>query len=136
MLNYELATPLVYTDLIYSEDGGETGTPLGEVLLNMQVNNWGIEQVEVTSYSNGIPTSCAPTVETLYGVDVVEQLDTIDKEGIDVDALHANLNALVSCINTNCGEVLGGTISVSDTATDKVFAFTFTPNAEPSNTEE
>jgi hypothetical protein len=43
---------------------------------------------------------------------------------------------MLSCINTNCAETLGGTFSVSDTDTDKVFEFTFTPNVEPTNEGE
>lgn len=123
------ANTITYTNLVYRDNGVDT--PLGEVLLQMQVNNWSMEEQLVTDYDNGNPTSIPATVNTIYSIDAVEALDTLQKTAYFEDDVHANLSLLLNTINTNCSTVLGGTFSVSDTATDKRFSFTFTPNAEP-----
>ena len=129
MLNYELATPITYTDLIY-RDGG-IDRPLADVLMNITVNNWSMEEQLLTPYVDGNPTSIPATIKTQYGMDAVEAIDTLQKTCYFADDVKANLQALLTCVNTNCAETLGGTFAISDTATDKVFAFTFTPNTEP-----
>lgn len=128
-LVYRLATPITYTDLIY-RDGG-IDRPLADVLMNIEVNNWSMEEQLITPYDNGNPTSIPATIKTQYGMDAVEAIDTLQKTSYFADDVHANLQALLTCINTNCSTVLGGTFAVSDTATEKVFSFTFTPNEEP-----
>lgn len=129
MFVYELATPITYTNLIYRDNGVDT--PLGEVLLQMQVDNWSMEEQLVPNYDNGNPTSIPATVNTIYSIDAVEALDTLNKNCYFADDVKANMQALLTCINTNCSETLGGTFSISETATNKVFAFSFTPNTEP-----
>lgn len=126
---YVLETPITYTDLVYRDNGVDT--PLGEFLLRMQVNNWSMEEQNVTPYVDGQPTAIPATISTVYAIDAVEQLDTLQKTSYFADDVRANLQAMLTCINTNCSTVLGGTFAVSDTATDKVFDFTFTPNVEP-----
>ena len=125
----ELNTPITYTDLIY-RDGG-VDTPLADVLMNIEVNNWSMEEQLMTPYVDGNPTSIPATIMTQYGMDAVEAIDTLQKTCYFADDVRANLQALLTCINTNCAETLGGTFAISDTVTDKVFEFTFTPNAEP-----
>lgn len=129
-LVYGLAVPIVYTDLVY-RDGG-VDRPLSDVLMNIEVNNWSIEEQLLTPYdANGNPTAVPAKISTQYGMDAVEAIDTLQKTCYFADDVKANLQALLTCINTNCSETLGGTFSISETATDKVFAFTFTPNTEP-----
>lgn len=129
VMYFERKTPITYTDLIY-RDGG-IDTPLSEVLIGMEVDNWGTEQQLVTPYEDGNPTSIPATLSTIYSMDAVEAIDTLQKTTYTETEVHDNLAAMLACVNTNCSEVLGGTFAVSDTATDKVFDFTFTPNAEP-----
>ena len=131
---YELATPITYTDLIYRDNGVDR--PLADVLMNIEVNNWSIEEQLMTPYEDGNPTSIPATIKTQYGMDAVEAIDTLQKTCYFADDVHANLQALLTCINTNCAETLGGTFAISETATDKVFAFSFTPNVEPTNEGE
>jgi len=133
-LIYELATPITYTDLIY-RDGG-IDSPLSDVLMNIEVNNWSMEEQLMTPYKDGNPTSIPATIKTQYGMDAVEAIDTLQKTCYFADDVKANLQALLTCINTNCAETLGGTFAISETATDKVFAFSFTPNVEPTNEGE
>lgn len=125
------ANTITYTDLVYRDNGVDT--PLSEVLINMEVDNWGIEQQLVTPYVDGNPTSVPATLSTIFSMDAVEAIDTLQKTTYTEAEVHDNLAALLACVNTNCSEVLGGTFAVSDTATDKVFEFTFTPNPEPSD---
>ena len=129
MLYYKLATPITYTDLIY-RDGG-IDRPLADVLMNIEVNNWSMEEQLMTPYDNGNPTSIPATINTQYGMDAVEAIDTLQKTSYFAEDVRANLQALLTCVNTNCAETLGGTFGISETATDKVFSFTFTPNTEP-----
>ena len=134
ILNYQLATPITYTDLIYRDNGVDR--PLADVLMNITVNNWSMEEQLLTPYEDGNPTSIPATIKTQYGMDAVEAIDTLQKTCYFADDVHANLQALLTCINTNCAETLGGTFAISETATDKVFAFSFTPNVEPTNEGE
>jgi hypothetical protein len=99
--------------------------------LNILVNNWGTEQQVVADpEASGDPNSCPATLDIKYGIDAAEQLDTINQSGIFTDDLKANLSALVGVLNTNCATALGGTISISENPVDKVYTFTFTPNAQ------
>lgn len=74
-LYYELATPITYTDLIY-RDGG-IDTPLSDVLFNIEVDNWSIEEQLLTPYEDGNPTAIPATISSQYGMDAVEEIDTI-----------------------------------------------------------
>ena len=100
--------------------------------MNITVNNWSIEEQLLTPYDeNGNPTAIPATIKTQYGMDAVEAIDTLQKTSYFAEDVRANLQALLTCINTNCAETLGGTFSISQTATEKVFGFTFAPNTEP-----
>ena len=72
---YALSTPITYTDLIY-RDGG-IDRPLSDVLLNINVNNWSIEEQMLTPYEDGNPTAVPAKISTQYGMDAVEEIDTI-----------------------------------------------------------
>ena len=127
---YSRSIPTTYTDLIY-RDGG-IDTPLADVLMNIEVNNWSMEEQLMTPYVDGNPTSIPATIKTQYGMDAVEAIDTLQKTCYFADDVKANLQALLTCINTNCSETLGGTFSIGDPDEDsKVFTFTFTANTEP-----
>ena len=64
MLNYELDTQLVYTDLIYSEDGGVTGIPLSE--FKYKVDKYSTEELIVPTDSTGAPTSTPIIADITY----------------------------------------------------------------------
>lgn len=66
MLYYELETPITYTDLIYSEDGGVTGTPLKE--LAYKVDKYSTEELLVPANVNGEPTSTAIVADIDYQI--------------------------------------------------------------------
>ena len=77
---YILATPITYTNLIYSEDGGQTGTPLKKVLLTMNVNDFGTEEQILPDYVDDNPTSVPANVVIEYKSNFKEAvLETIDK---------------------------------------------------------
>lgn len=134
MLNYELATPLTYTNLVYREDGVDT--PL-ELPMQYLVDNWGTERVIVWEAGTGEtePVSCAPILGILYAMDAVEEIDTLKTNGVMMSDLKSNIDTLLVALNQALTGI--GTITVSETATDKVFTFTFTPAApEPEPTNE
>lgn len=136
MLNYELATPLTYTNLVYREDGVDT--PL-ELPMQYLVDNWGTERVIVWEAGTGEtePVSCAPILGILYAMDAVKEIDTLKKNGVMMSDLKSNIDTLLVALNQALTGI--GTITVSETATDKVFTFTFTPAApepEPEPTNE
>ena len=64
MLYYELATPITYTDLMYSEDGGVTGTPLSE--FKYKVDKYSTEELIVPTSQTGAPTSTALNADIDY----------------------------------------------------------------------
>lgn len=73
---YVLSTPITYTDLVY-RDGG-IDTPITDVLFNIDVDNWSIEEQLLTPYDeNGNPTAVPAKISTNYGMDAVEEIDTI-----------------------------------------------------------
>lgn len=118
---YPLATPKHYTDCVYRDNGVDI--PLSK--LNIIVNNWAYEQAVVSAPdNNGQPTSCAAQSTILYGIDAVEQLDTLKETGITVADLGNNLRALAAVI----GPVMGGTLTVNDPSSGKTFGFSFTPS--------
>ncbi len=129
MLFFELETPLTYTDL---QD--ENGEPI--TLGSIQADNWGIEIIEPQNEEGEPMEICAPTVDIIYPMNAVEVIKTVQDDGIFTAELRANLQGLVSLVNEKLGTAMGGTISISDVPTDKVFSYTFTPSAEPANNEE
>lgn len=76
---YELATPQVYTDLIYQGSSlFADGTPV-TLPVNYKVNNWGIERV-LPKNTSEVTATTKPTLTCRYPIDAVEQLDTMQTE--------------------------------------------------------
>lgn len=61
---YPLTTPITYTDLIYSEDGGVTGVPLKD--LAYKVDKYSTEELLVPASVAGEPTSTAIVADIEY----------------------------------------------------------------------
>jgi hypothetical protein len=134
-MQYRKATPITYTDLIY-RDGG-VDRPLREVLVNLNVDNWSMEEQLMTDYDvQGNPTSVPATIKTKYSIDAVEAIKTLEESSYFESDIHDNFAALIAKINEKCASVLGGTLSISDSATNKLFTFGFTENASTNSTEE
>lgn len=118
-LNYELVTPITYTDLIY-RDGG-IDRPLSDVLFNIEVNNWSIEEQLLTPYDeNGNPTAVPAKISTQYGMDAVEEIDTIkhtyvsaysEQNFSDSQKAQARHNIGAGTVNPtdNCPQLTAGT---------------------------
>lgn len=64
MLNYEIVTPITYTDLIYSEDGGVTGSSL--TAFKYKVDKYSTEELLVPASVAGEPTSTAIVADIEY----------------------------------------------------------------------
>ena len=83
MLNYQLATPLTYTNLVYRDNG--TDTPL-VLPFNYRVDDYGSEEQIMPTPVNDEITSCAAYLDLEYdivsGIDFIK--DTDDKLG-DLD---------------------------------------------------
>lgn len=136
MLNYELATPITYTDLIY-RDGG-IDRPLREVLVNINVDSWSMEEQLMTDYVNGNPTSVPATIQTKYSIDAVEAIKTLEEITYTETEVRTIFGNLLTCLNGEFSEELGGTFVIKDNVppTPKVFDFEFVENASTNSTEE
>lgn len=75
LLYYSLATPEVYTDLIYrdSEDFADN-TPV-TLPVNYKVDNWGIERIAPQNTGEAVVTT-KPELTMRYSIDAVEELNT------------------------------------------------------------
>lgn len=132
-LIYERYNKPTFTDLIYSNDGGQTGVPFGEVLLNMQVNNWGTEQAVVSDYVDGAPTSCAPTISTIYSIDAAEWIDSANNGTfISEDSMDAFMSALSSALGTALDSIVTMTKTWSEENGSYNFSIEITPNEQSS----
>lgn len=88
-LYYELATPQVYTDLIYQGSSlFADGTPV-TLPVNYKVNNWGIERV-LPKNTSEVTATAKPTLTCRYSIDAVEQLDTMQTEIENLDEKKPN----------------------------------------------
>lgn len=135
MLNYELITPVTYTDLIYRD--GDIDRPLREVLVNLNVDNWSMEEQLITDYDEqGNPTSVPATIQTKYSIDAVEEIKTLKEITYTETEVRATFGNLLECINENCSSVLGGTFAIDPEVSGKTLDFTFTENASTNSTEE
>lgn len=75
LLYYELATPRVYTDLVYQgSDLFANGTPV-TLPVNYTVNNWSIERILPQNTSEAVVTS-APELSCRYSIDAIETMNT------------------------------------------------------------
>lgn len=123
---YVLATPQVYTDVIYRD--GELDTPVSE--LSLLVNNWAYEEVVLADFVSGSPKAIAPQTTILYGIDAAEQIDTLKKTYISVDALHDNMDALLTALVN--GGIIGSYILSATPNENRVFSYEVTaPTPEP-----
>lgn len=96
MLYYVLQTPETYTDLVYiGSELYEDGTPV-TLPVNYEADNWGIERVLPLNTPSAMVTS-APTIESKYSLDAVEQLDTHSAEIADL----YNKNAIMDAKKAN-----------------------------------
>lgn len=140
-IDYELKTPITYTDLIYREGGVDR--LLREVLVNLNVDNWSMEEQLVADYDEqGNPTSVPATIQTKYSIDAVEAIKTLEDNVADLQEatyteteVRVTFGNLLDEINTNCSSILGGTFSIVN-PTGKTLTFTFTGNASTNSTEE
>lgn len=130
---FERATPITYTDLIYRDNGIDT--PFKDILMNINVNNWSMEEQLLPDYVDDNPTSVPAKISTIYSIDAVAAIDELQKKSYFEGDVHDNLQAMLACINTNCSTILGGTFGISSTATNKLFEFSFTPT-ESTNTND
>ena len=115
-VNYQLAEPIIYTDLQY-----EDGTPFS-LPKSIQVSNWGTEMIEPQNEST--LSTCAPTLSLKYAIDAVEAIDTLQNDGIMYYDLKDNMQNFLAALNQALDGI--GTISISQNPTDKVYSFTFT----------
>ena len=69
ILYYELATPLVYTDLQYADLIDIPFT----LPVRYKVDNFGTEEIVVPNSIAGEPTSCAPNITIKYNANTVDQ---------------------------------------------------------------
>lgn len=131
---YELATPEVYTDLVYQNSSlFADGTPV-TLPVNYKVDNFGVERA-IPQNSTASVFCTGPELSIRYGIDAVEQLDTLQDGAIMVGDLKANLQAMLTVVNAQLEATMGGTIVIGDTPTDKVYPFSFVPTPEPTPEE-
>jgi len=115
-LCYARQTPLVYTDLVYRDNGVDT--PIDA--LNILVSNYGTEEQIVESPTNGEPNSCAATLDILYGVNAADFMDAANNGAF---VSKASLDALCNTL----GSALGGTLTSTWNSAEGHYDFTFTP---------
>lgn len=126
---YELATPLTYDTLYYSEDG-ETFVPLEDVLTpDLLANNWAAQEVEVSDYVDGNPTAVTPEVEIEYMEDAVEALKTYKDEAVLIEDQHDQVQAVLEALKT-ANIISEYTIADAPTSGTKVFAVSVTKYTE------
>ena len=127
LLFYELAEPVVYTDL-QDADGNPIILPLG-----IPVEPLGTLEVLPENTEGEALTMCAPTLTLRMSIDAVHLLTdevpaTYQTYAIDKQ----NMNALVAAINQYLGATMGGTFSVVENA-DKSLSITFTAASNNQN---
>lgn len=126
---FELATPLTYDTLYYSEDG-ETFVPLEDVLTpDLLVNNWAAQEVEVSDYVDGNPTAVTPEVEIEYMEDAVEALKTYKDEAVLIEDQHDQVQAILEAFKT-ANIISAYTLADVPTSGTKVFAVEVTKYTE------
>lgn len=127
-LVYELATPLHYTDLMYSEDGGETFVDIPTVF---KVADFGTESIVPLIDNQGNPTTAPFRAVIAYSTDFTREIVNLPKK---YDST-AGIDGLCSALSSALSGALNGTFVVARGAYDeatKKYAFTasFTPNSE------
>ena len=76
MLDYQLATPLHYTDLMYSEDGGQTFV---EIPAGYRVDDYGTERRLPDGLVDGAPASTPLVAEIAYAMNAVDPLRNLPR---------------------------------------------------------
>lgn len=75
LIYYELATPVVYTDLIYRDSEAFADNTPVTLPVNYKVDNWGIERIAPQNTEEAVVTS-KPELTMRYSIDAVEELNT------------------------------------------------------------
>ena len=109
-----LEAPITYTDLIVSNDGGETGTPVQ--VFNYTVDNWGLEELlPQNDYvaTNGMATT-APILNVRYSIDAVEAINTLNDEVADLYETKANTEGYYPELSVGLADNLKGQSDVTE----------------------
>lgn len=126
-LIYELATPLIYTDLVYQGSSHfEDGTPV-TLPVDYEVDNYGME-VQLLG-SDSVPAE----LSIRYQMDAAEAIDTLQTEMAEVQETIAPDNIITAASMDNFLSALGtameGTWTKTWNSTTNKYDFTFTPNS-------
>lgn len=120
-LVYALATPLHYTDLMMSDDGGQT---FYDIPTSSKVADFGVEIAvpceEVDA--SGVPKSAPLRAVIAYSTDFTRQLATMNKNYQSQESMDALLAAL--------GTAMGGTWSKTWDSTNGKWTYSFTANSQ------
>lgn len=124
-LYFELATPQVYTDLVYQgsehfDDGAPVTLPL-----NYNVDNWGIERVLPLNTSEALATA-KPELTCKYSIDAVETMNTHADEIEDLYDKNEELDAKKPNKTGDYPGMAVGSAKVLEGTDSKVEDFVFT----------
>ena len=125
---YELATPLTFTSLFLSASSTADeltampvdAIPLDELTRSLMIDAEGTIEVVMTSPLSQFPTSVAPTLEILYGLDAAKFITDAPKNYMSMASMDAFTSAL--------GAAIGQTISKTWDSSNNRWNFTFTQN--------
>ena len=124
-LYYELATPQVYTDLVYQGSSYfDDGTPV-TLPLNYNADNWGIERVLPINTSETLATA-KPELTCKYSIDAVETLNTHADEIEDLYDKNEELDAKKPNKTGDYPGMAVGSAKVLEGTDNKVEDFVFT----------
>ena len=131
MLNCELETPLHYTDLMYSEDGGETFIDIPTVF---KVADFGTERIRPLVDAQGNPVTAPFRAVIQYNDDFTREIVNLPKNYDTTGSLDDLLSELASALGT----ALGGTLTITRgayNAATKKYAWTVSFAASESPAE-
>ena len=125
---YELATPITFTSLFLSASSTSDeltampvdAIPLDELTRSLMIDAEGTMEVVMTSPLSKFPTSVAPTLEILYGLDAAKFITDAPKNYMSMASMDAFTSAL--------GAAIGQTISKTWDSSNNRWNFTFTQN--------
>lgn len=125
-LYYELAEPLHYTDLMYSEDGGQTFTDIPTVF---KVADFGTERIEPLVDAQGNPVTAPFRAVIKYSDDFTRTIVNLQKN-FDTTG---GLDDLLAELSAKLSTALNGTFTIArgayNPATKKyAWSVSFTPN--------
>lgn len=125
LLYFELATPKVYTDLVYQgSEYFDDGTPV-TLPLNYNADNWGIERVLPLNTSEALATA-KPELTCKYSIDAVETLNTHADEIEDLYDKNEELDAKKPNKTGDYPGMAVGSAKVLEGTNSKVEDFVFT----------